>query len=101
MVLKLKTLKKMSKKIYDPWLVWPYSLLLCGPMGCGKTTWIAELLKNHEDLCTHTPKKLIWIYGIEQADLYRTIEEIRAPRQCEFIDCFPEDLMSRLEKSHD
>ena len=38
-VLKSKTLKKMSKKIYDPRLVWPYSLLLCGPTGCGKTTW--------------------------------------------------------------
>ena len=53
-VLKSKTLKKMSKKIYDPRLVWPYSLLLCGPTGCGKTTWIVELLKSHEELCTHT-----------------------------------------------
>ena len=57
--LKSKTLKKMSKKTYDPRLVWPYSLLLCGPTGCGKTTWIVELLKSHEELCTHMPKKLI------------------------------------------
>ena len=56
-VLKSKTLKKMSQKIYDPRLVWPYSFLLCGPTGCGKTTWIVELLKSHEELCTHTPKK--------------------------------------------
>ena len=34
----LQKLKKMSKKIYDPRLVWPYSLLLCGPTGCGETT---------------------------------------------------------------
>ena len=47
-----------DKKIYDPRLVWPYSLLLCGPTGCGKTTWLEELLKYHEELCTHTPKKL-------------------------------------------
>ena len=46
--LKSKTLKKMSKKIYDPRLVRLYSLLLCGPTGCGKTTWIVELLKSHE-----------------------------------------------------
>ena len=101
MVLKSKTLKKMSKKIYDPRLVWPYSLLLCGPTGCGKTTWIVELLKNHEDLCTHMPKKLIWIYGVEQPELFKTIEEIWTPRQCEFVEGFPEDLMSRLEKSND
>ena len=101
MVLKSKTFKKMSKKIYDPHLVWPYSLLLCGPMGCEKTTWIVELLKSHEELCTHMPKKLIWIYGVEQPELFKTIKEIWAPRQCEFIEGFPEDLMSRLEKSND
>ena len=81
----------MSKKIYD-------SLLLCGPTSCGKTTWIVELLKSHEELCTHMPKKLIWIYGVEQPELFKTIEEIWAPRQCEFVEGFPEDLMSRLEK---
>ena len=51
-----RTLKKMSKKICDPRLVWPYSLLLCGPTGCGKTTRIVELLKSHEEMCTQTPK---------------------------------------------
>ena len=56
MALKSKTLKKMSKKIHDPRLVWPYSLLLCGPTGCGKTTWIVELLKSHEEMCTHMLK---------------------------------------------
>ena len=91
----------MSKKMYDPRLVWPYSLLLCGPTGCGKTTWIVELLKSHEEMCTHMPKKLIWIYGVEQPELFKTIKEIWAPRQCEFIEGFPEDLMSRLEKSND
>ena len=100
-VLKLKTLKKMSKNTYDPPLVLAYSLLLCGPTGCGKTTWIVELLKSHEELCTHMPKKLIWIYGVKQPDLFKTIKEIWAPRQCEFVEGFPEDLTSRLEKTSD
>ena len=73
-VLKSKTLKKMSKKTYDPRLVWPYSLLLCGRTGCGKTMWIVELLKSHK--------------------VFKTIKEIRAPRRCEFVEGFPEDLMS-------
>ena len=77
------------------------SLLLCGPTGSGKTTWIVELLRHHEELSTHTPKKLIWIYGVEQPDLFQKIQEIWAPRQCEFLDSFPEDLMTRLEKSSD
>ena len=91
----------MSKKIYDPRLIWPYSLLLCGPTGCGKTIWIVELLKSHEELCTLTPKKLIWIYGVEQPELFKTVKEIWAPCQCEFIEGFPEDLMSRPENSND
>ena len=101
-VLKTKTLKKMSKKTYDTRLVWPYSLLLCGPTGCGKTMWIVELLIiiSHEELCIHMPKKLIWIYGVEQPDLFKTIKEIWAPCQCEFVEGFREDLMSRLEKTN-
>ena len=43
-------------------------------------------------------KKLIWIYGVEQPDLFKTIKEIWTPCQSEFIEGFPEDLMSRLEK---
>ena len=83
----------MSKKIYDPRLVWPYSLLLCGPTGCGKTTWIVELLKHHEELYSHTLKKLIWIYGVEQPDLFETIRKIWFPHQCEFISGFPKKLI--------
>ena len=67
---------KMSRKIYDPCLVWPYSLLLCGPTGCGKTTWIIELLRHHDELRTHTPKEFIWIYDVEQPDLFETIRKI-------------------------
>ena len=91
----------MSKKIYDLRLAWTYSLLLCGPTGCGKTTWIVELRKSHEEMYTQTPKKLIWIYDVEQPELFKTIKEIWTPRQCEFIEGFPEDFMSRLEKSND
>ena len=63
--------------------------------------WLVELLKSHEELCTHKPKKLIWIYRVEQPDLFKTIKEIWAPHQCEFVEGFPEDLMSRLEKTND
>ena len=97
----MKALKNMTKKSYDPHLVWPYSLLLCGPTGCGKTTWIVELLRHHDELFTHTPKKLIWIYGVEQPDLFETIRKIWFPRQCEFVDGCPDDLLTCLEQKSD
>ena len=47
------------------------------------------------------PKKIIWIYCVEQQDLFKNIREIWAPRQSEFVEGFSEDLMSRLEKTND
>ena len=91
----------MSRKTYDPRLVWLNSLLLCGPMVCGKTTWIVELLRHHEHLSTHTPKKLIWIFGVEQPELFGMIREIWSPRQSEFIESFPKDLLVQLEQTSD
>ena len=32
----IEDIEENVKKICDPRLVWPYSLLLCGPTGCGK-----------------------------------------------------------------
>ena len=90
-----------DKKDLCPRLVCPYSLLLCGPTGRGKTTWIVELLKHHEELCSHTPKKLIWIYGVKQPDLFETIRKTWFPHQCEFINGFPEDLLTHLEQTSD
>ena len=52
-------------------------------------------------MCSHTPKKLIWIYGVEQPDLFETIRKIWFPRQCESINGFPEDLLTRLEQMSD
>ena len=91
----------MEKKVYDPRLTWPYSLLCCGPTGSGKTSFVFGLLKNHEILSTHTPHKLIWIYGVSQPELFLEIRAIWQNRECEFIEGFPDDLLSRLESTRD
>ena len=52
-------------------------------------------------MCSHTPKKLIWIYEVEQPDLFETIRKIWFPHQCEFINGFPEDLLTHLEQTSD
>ena len=59
------------------------------------------LLKNHEILSTHTPHKLIWIYGVSQQELFREIRAIWQNRECEFIDGSPNDLLSCLESARD
>ena len=96
-----QTKLNMSKKTYDPHLLWPYSLLLCGPMGCGKTMWLVELLRHQEQLSMHTAKKLIRIFGVEQPDSFETIRKIWSPHQCKFIEGLPEGLLTRLEQTSD
>ena len=44
---------------------------------------------------------MIWIYGVEQPDLFETIKKIWFPRQCEFVDGCPENLLTRLEQTSD
>ena len=44
---------------------------------------------------------MIWIYGVEQPDLFETIRKIWLPRQCEFVDGCPDDLLTRLEQTSD
>ena len=64
MVLKSKTLTKVSKRFM---ILGLFGLILYSYVV--QTTWIAELLRSNEELCTHTQKKLIWIYRVEQSDL--------------------------------
>ena len=44
---------------------------------------------------------LIWIYGVSQPELFREIRAIWQNRECEFIESFPGDLLSRLESTRD
>ena len=44
---------------------------------------------------------MIWIYGVEKPDLFETIRKIWLPRQCEFVDGCPENLLTRLEQMSD
>ena len=65
-----------------------FGLILCSYVvrrSVEKPNWIVELSRSHEELCTHTLKKLIWIYGVEQPDPFEAIKGIWAPCQCEFI----------------
>ena len=84
----------------DKKYLWPSSCLalpftLCGPTGCGKTKWIVELLKHHEELCTRTPKNWFGFMALNNQTYLKPFGN------CEFIDGFPEDVLTRLEQASD
>ena len=56
-------------------------------------------MRHHDELCTHTPKQLIWIYGEEQPDLLKIITKIWFPLQYKFVDGYPDELLTRLEQT--
>ena len=43
----------------------PFNAIVAGPTGCGKTYFVRELLRNHQQLITGIakPLKVLWAYG--------------------------------------
>jgi len=60
----------------DPRLKHPFTSIVAGPTGCGKTIFTLNLLKYAGVMITPVPEKIIWCYGIYQDmfDKFRNIE---------------------------
>ena len=53
-----------------------YGLILCFYVvkpAVERLCGLLNYLKVIKKLCTHTPKNLIWIYGVEQPDLFKPV----------------------------
>ena len=44
----------------------PFTCMVSGMTGCGKTTWVQKLLKNKISTITPTPQRIVWCYSIWQ-----------------------------------
>ena len=58
----------------DARLQHPFTLLISGPTGCGKTEWISRFLERCDSLMTHTPHRLIFCFS-EWQPLYQRLGE--------------------------
>ncbi|GFX63392.1 uncharacterized protein TNCV_3619951 [Trichonephila clavipes] len=54
-------------------LVYPFTLILAGPSGSGKSQFVKKLIENK--MIKPFPKKMIWCYGVYQA-LYEEMSNI-------------------------
>lgn len=41
----------------------PFTSLVCGPTGCGKTRWIFRLIENADKMISPRPTKILYCYG--------------------------------------
>ena len=81
-----------------------YGLILCFYVVQPVVERLLGLLNYLKVMKNCVPISLRKSFGfmvLKKPELFKTIEEIWAPRQCEFVEGFPEDLMSRLEKTND
>ena len=70
----------------------PFTMLVAGPTGSGKTMWVKNLLENVETMISPSPQRIIWCYGQWQP-LYDAMQQSVHP-QIEFVEGLPPDLES-------
>ena len=63
---------------FDLRLKSPFTALLAGPTGSGKTQLIASLIAKADDVCDTLPKEIIYCYGVWQKS-FEKIEGITFP----------------------
>ena len=47
----------------DPRWKHPFTCIVAGPTGCGKTTFVARLLRNASTIIDRSPVRVTWYYG--------------------------------------
>ncbi len=60
-----------EKLIYVPNLQHPFTCMVSGPTGCGKSTFITKLLQQRQEVIHSPPERVIWCYS--EWHLYTTL----------------------------
>lgn len=68
-----------------PTLKGPFTSVVSGPTGCGKSFFIRDLLHHRQEMFSPVPDRVIWCYGIYQS-LYDEIPDVT------FLEGFPTNL---------
>ena len=78
----------------DPRLVHPYTAIVSGPTGSGKTQFVKRLITRGDSTVNDPPEKILWLYGEYQSaydDMRKSIDNIR------FIEGFPSDMDALID----
>ena len=72
----------------------PFTCIVAGPTGCGKTTFVTRLLRFASAIIDLPPERIVWCYGRWQktyASMAETMPEV------EFVDGLPDPNTFRPE----
>ena len=94
----------ISLGIMDPRLKHPFTCIIAGSSGCGKTQFVLNLVKNIESLIHPIPQKIIWFYSEWQDEYNKVNAEFNEsiPKLCDIDKDTPklmiiDDLMGKCD----
>ena len=53
----------------------PFSMLVAGPRGAGKSEFVKQLLSMKRFIMTNPPERIVWFYGRHQPDLFCSLAQ--------------------------
>ena len=75
----------------------PFSMLVAGPRGAGKSEFVKQLLSLKCYIMTDPPERIVWFYGRHQPDLFCSLtEEIPS---MEFYEGLPANIEVMFDRS--
>ena len=75
----------------------PFSMLVTGPRGAGKGEFLKQLLSLKRFIVTNPPERIVWFYGRQQPDLFRSLTE---EKPCiEFYEGLPTNIEVMFDRS--
>jgi hypothetical protein len=66
--------------------------VVAGPTGCGKTTFILELVENASKMISPPPARVIWIYDDHQKVFDQLTDRVTFTRDLDVVDDLPTDV---------
>ena len=88
------TLQRSDLSVYimDPTWKHPFTCVVAGPTGCGKTTFVLDLVERAVEMISPAPSKIIWIYDDYQEVFDRLSDRVSFTRDLEILDSLPKDV---------
>ena len=75
----------------------PFSMLVAGPRGAGKSEFVKQLLSLKRYVMTDPPERIVWFYGRHQPDLFCSLtQEIPS---IEFYEALPTNIEVMFHRS--
>ena len=82
----------------DPRWKHPFTCIVAGPTGCGKTTFVTRLLRNSSTMIDSSPERVMWYYG-EWQSVYENLDIPVSKKQEESHHQFEFTIHSGVQES--